>query len=236
MAMIAEALPIIQYRNDTVGNSHHVSLPRAKTCPGRSHLCDELCYGKKGCCAQPHSVASYERFYKATLREDFADCMIAQLARKRAGIFRIHAVGDFYSAAYINKWRKIVQASPHIKFWTYTRSWRIPWLYRHLRQLAALPNMSMFWSTDAETHARNGAPPHVPYVRVAHLRSSDDETIPWYADVVWCDHRGVVWPEPYLRSCPQGLVEGCNCRDCQWCVQKSMSRRDRLALGTVPAT
>jgi len=62
--------------------------------------------------------------------------------------FRIHVGGDFYSVDYIHAWRRICTAFPHVKFWTYTRSWVAPELRVPMEALRDLVNVNCFASTD----------------------------------------------------------------------------------------
>lgn len=48
--------------------------------------------------------------------------IIAQIKADRIRIFRIHASGDFFSAAYIDAWREIATACPDTVFWSYTKN------------------------------------------------------------------------------------------------------------------
>lgn len=61
-------------------------------------------------------------------------------------IFRIHWDGDFFSVDYAAAWRKVIQANPRIKFWTYTRSFGEP--VNVVPTLAGLPNLKLYLSVD----------------------------------------------------------------------------------------
>ena len=62
--------------------------------------------------------------------------------------FRLHVVGDFYSLAYIEKWRLIIKSCPDIQFYGYTRSWRDPELLPALEELRRFPNVQLHASLD----------------------------------------------------------------------------------------
>ncbi len=55
---------------------------------------------------------------------------------------------------YVRQWIKIAKKLPHIKFYTYTRSWRIPELVPALIEFASLPNTTLYLSVD------KAMPPH----------------------------------------------------------------------------
>jgi len=241
---------LFQLGSQRTGRVLYINLPcgRCGTCIGATDYCDGrtldsqgrprfTCNGKRGRSAGADAVAYAERVLAATKQSDFATRAIDELYRRNAEHVRIHNRGDFYSVTYVRAWIKIAAACPHILFWTYTRSWRIAKMMPSLSQFAELSNVSLFWSTDKDTHAEHGAPPQLPCVRVAHLRSFANEQIPDYVDLVWRDKRGKVQPAPGLHACPQG-IRGSNkpgdkimtrvtCDTCLWCVKRTPSRRDR---------
>jgi hypothetical protein len=151
------------------------------------------------------------------------------LAYESYKVLRIHVAGDFYSLAYLLRWIQIATSLPNVNFWVYTKAWRGSYMLDALVQLAALPNVSLFFSTDLETYQVDGPPPYIPNVRIAHLRRSSKEIIPPEVDLVWTDRRGVITPEIGLRACPQGtgnLMLKTTCDKCRWCITKAISRRD----------
>jgi len=85
------------------------------------------------------------------LKDDFAAVLSADIKNSQLKVVRIHSAGDFYSNKYILDWVKIVRSNPDVAFYAYTRSWRLPGLLPDLEKLRRLPNMQLWWSTDAET-------------------------------------------------------------------------------------
>ena len=65
--------------------------------------------------------------------------------------FRMHVSGDMLSAEYIHKWIEICANRPDVTFYTYTRSWTIPELWKAIRILADLPNVNVNLSCDKDT-------------------------------------------------------------------------------------
>lgn len=218
---------------------------RNGTCIGATRLCDGFSYDKLG---RPRYVCSAKRvpwpgarkkwhwIFQCTKSPAFVSDALWELRQGAPSLVRVHPFGDFYSADYAEKWLEIVRRRRQIRFWAYTRSWRVPSILPALSALSREPNFSLFWSTDAETHQKNGPPPKVKYVRVAHLRSSNNEVIPEYVDLIWKDKRGTVHPEPSLTACPQGirshlpkqvLPTVLTCTECGRCLIRRLSRRDR---------
>ena len=95
--------------------------------------------------------------------------MTAEIRSSGVLVLRIHVAGDFYDAEYVRQWSAIVKRSPRVRFYGYTRSWRIASIATALAELAAFSAMRLWYSVDDET----GVPPYVPAsVRLAYLQST----------------------------------------------------------------
>ena len=138
--------------NAKLGPIANFSLPSIETCPGRTSLCERICYGGKIDDRFPSSLAAYERNLDNVLSVDWDLQMLRWLARNQPRSFRIHVDGDFFSVAYIQDWVAIAQANPGTVFLAYTRSWRIAPLRRALEHLRSLDNVRLFASADSEAH------------------------------------------------------------------------------------
>lgn len=88
------------------------------------------------------------RNWAASGRPQFTKIMTEELRAFRTEAFRFHVVGDFYDVEYIQKWIDIVSRFPDIKFFGYTKSWRVPELAPSLDVFRGLPNVQLFASTD----------------------------------------------------------------------------------------
>ena len=128
------------------------SLPVISSCPGATEWCKRFCYAQDGWYRRAllkrirrenAEVAAEPAQFVADMRHD--------LAKARPKFFRIHDSGDFFSVEYIFAWMQVVHDHPDIKFWTYTRSWRVPELLPALEQLRRLPNLQLFASVDPES-------------------------------------------------------------------------------------
>ena len=86
-------------------------------CPG--------CYGETGFYKMANVKRSLDMNTElATKHLDFwKRAIMAQCETLTAGTeIRIHAVGDFFSAEYVQAWREIIKAFPELIFWTYTKT------------------------------------------------------------------------------------------------------------------
>lgn len=119
-----------------------LSLPPPTTCPGAG-ICLLFCYYFKVLKGLAGVVlAALNSNFKASLRDDFVDRMVAKLQKmEKIVAVRVHDGGDFYCQAYINKWVKIAKRLPWLKFFAYTKS-----LHLNLAPLEALPNFTLIRS------------------------------------------------------------------------------------------
>jgi len=109
--------------------------------------------------------------------------MAGDIASARARVVRIHASGDFHTAEYARAWVEVAGRCPGVRFYAYTRGWRVPAIRRELKKLAARPNVELWYSEDRET----GRSPRDPRVRVAYMLEGPEGEgeIPPDADLVF---------------------------------------------------
>lgn len=149
--------------------------------------------------------------------ESFADRMVDEVFRKGCIVVRVHVSGDFGTPAYTRKWVEIVSRSPQTVFFGYTRSWRVAKIEPVLRELAALPNMRLWYSADRQT----GWPENIPEaVRVAWMQ--DTEEVDARAALVFRVQRLRRKELPMaVTMCPyeteQGRHVGITCGSCKIC-------------------
>jgi hypothetical protein len=96
-------------------------IPAGFTCP-YAGSCKAICYAQKGMFRFRSVQAAQARRFEATRREDFVAVMTAEITRRKVKRLRIHDSGDFYSAAYRDKWIAIAKACPEVHFYAYTKS------------------------------------------------------------------------------------------------------------------
>lgn len=84
--------------------------------------CVKFCYAQKGTYSWSNVKPAFERRYELTKTDNFIDLMNSEIKRKKVDFLRIHDSGDFYSKSYIQKWFKIANQNPKVKFYAYTKS------------------------------------------------------------------------------------------------------------------
>lgn len=169
----------------------------AAVCVGMTPTCRAHCYAARTECYRPKAARRYRQNLALSRRRDFARRAWAFLVAHAVRVVRIHTGGEFYSAAYARKWLAVARRARRVRFFTYTRAWRVPGLKPVIDELAALPNVRVWYSADRDT----GLPPDVPAgVRVAWLMTAGDDDPPAGADLVFRVAR--------LRRAPAAEVAG----------------------------
>ena len=206
--------------NAKLGTSiHHFDLPAVSTCPGRSEVCESVCYATRG---RFHTDQVRDRLrwcLRQSRRQDFTDRMVGEVRRKGALVVRVHVSGDFYDARYAGKWLSVFRRCRTATFYFYTRSWRVSEVVPVLEQMAGLENVRAWYSADVET----GLPDPLPEgVRVAWLQTEADD--PVEGDLVFRDRPVRETPLPRFglpmvcpSETPVGRRQGVNCGNCGHC-------------------
>lgn len=185
------------------------NLPAVRTCPGRTQLCERICYATSGFFQFPKIKQVHETAWANTRHPDFVALVNDEIRRRRSiKAVRIHAAGDFYSDEYIRRWHSIASSNPSTKFWAYTRSWRIPALRSDLERFASLSNVELFASIDTETKANNEQPP-------GWLRQADvvDNWVNTPTDTV---------------ECPNQKNDSITCAKCTYCFKPAGNRKTHV--------
>ncbi|MBA7692004.1 hypothetical protein ES703_100560 [subsurface metagenome] len=189
--------------NSKLGVLPSFSLPVLKTCPGKTEFCSRLCYGLRGRFTHQRIKEIYENNLKASKQPDFVERIVRGILKTKAGVFRLHVVGDFYSVEYVERWLEIAERLPDVKFFGSTRSWRTPGLRDTVVRFRDLPNV--------------------------YLRASIDPT---HLDKPSCSW-GVWSVEGEGDPCPHDFGLGKHCITCQKCWQtKDSDIRLRLKWAT----
>lgn len=124
------------------------NMPCVKTCPGASDWCMRYCYN-----AAYNNMYEWEgnfRKYSSDsggLRRELTD-QLKELCSSKSIAVRLHSSGDFFSNNYIDFWIKIMKETPNIRYWSYTRSWRVEELSDKIAELHSIPNLSLYYSWD----------------------------------------------------------------------------------------
>jgi hypothetical protein len=150
---------------------------------------------------------------------------LRELRFRRPPVVRLHASGDVFSVAYARALLFLMHALPDTRFLLYSRSWRVPRLRPWLDRMAALPNVSVWFSVDGTTGLPRSWPERV---RLAWLALDEVEQAPWAcADDIRRCHL-VFLDQPLRRSglttfagvpvCPQEYTDNLTCETCRRCL------------------
>lgn len=207
------------------------SIPARQTCPGRSQLCEKLCYAERGHFLRPTNARRFARLLTLSRHKRFITRMTDEIQQRRAGIVRIHVAGDFYDAAYVRRWLAIARRCPEVRFLAYTRSWRVPRIRRALADLAAEANVRLWYSCDRET----GVPATFPArVRLAWMACDDDDVPPSGTGMVFRVQRKTVRKQlGSVQVCPpENGITRTDCQRCGMCYvdHKSPTSGQRVPL------
>lgn len=159
------------------------SIPSGgKECVGLSKVCREVCYARRTEQYRPKAAARYRRNLALSKTKGFVRRVRAFLIAHHVRVVRIHTGGEFASSRYVRKWRRIIARSPRVKFFSYSRAWRVPAVRLELERLAELPNLQLWYSADRET----GLPSNVPErIRLAWLMVDKDDLPPGRVDLIF---------------------------------------------------
>ena len=108
--------------------------------------------------------------------------MRAFLVAHAVAVVRVHVGGDFYSRAYARKWLRVMRRSPRVRFFFYTRSWRVCAIKAVIDRMARLPNCEVWYSADRDTGVPSDVPPGV---RVAWLSVAENDSPPARIDLAF---------------------------------------------------
>ena len=131
------------------------SLEAGQTCPGSYKLDGTLvdacsgCYAKAGNYRFSNVKAPRQHNRQDWKRDDWEQDMIQELDNDR--YFRWFDSGDIYHPKLAEKIYNICQATPWVKHWIPTRSYKIPKIKAILEQLNELPNVVVRYSSDSIT-------------------------------------------------------------------------------------
>ena len=137
-------------------------IPAGITCPGKTSICEKVCYAGK--LEKIYSgvrnvlVSNYQQLLyadylygwrgMADLLIDMMQEFVAECDKRGADkFFRIHWDGDFWSVDYAIAWQQVIMAFPDVQFWAYTRSFGdidvVP-------ILSDIDNLTLYLSVDDE--------------------------------------------------------------------------------------
>ena len=164
---------------------------------GTAGVCVRHCYAVRTEQYRHRAAARYEKNLALTRRRDFGVRVRAFLTLHGVRVVRIHTGGEFYSAEYAAKWLEVVRRRHRVRFYTYTRAWRIPAIRLVLDEMAKEPNGRLWYSCDRDTGVPAERPPEV---RIAWLMTGADDPPPPEADLVF--------RVQHLRRVPLAVIGG----------------------------
>lgn len=147
-------------------------LPAHVSCPGKTAVCESICYAFK----LERAYTNVSKLLKHNwdllqecgdnvkaisslldvLIEDYIEAheRVEKLRKTEyPKVFRIHWDGDFYSVAYAKAWSKTIRNYPDIQFWAYTRSFQAP--VNVVPYLKEIDNLSLYLSVDSENESKS---------------------------------------------------------------------------------
>jgi len=176
---------LISKGNGKLGKMMIFSIPAGDSCPGKSQVCFDACYARKNYFALKAAKSAYKQNWQTADTNEFVSLMVNEIKRRPEKLFRIHSAGDFYSPEYVKKWIQIAEACPDVKFYAYTRSWRVKPILKQLLQFRRLTNVRLWFSIDKET----GLPKRkYKRIRLAYMQVGTDDVPKSSCDLVFRDY------------------------------------------------
>ena len=233
----------VQPKNQKLGNIWNISLPAVETCGGLSAACagpDGKCYVLKIYKRRPTVLKAHQNTYIGVLDALEANDDFELPTKIHDGdVFRLHVAGDFFAPVYVYAWIKLMNANPHVQFFAYTRSWRMPDMVESLQELANLPNMTLLLSVDRDT----GYPDPIEWAgyRTAFMMVDDNDAPLVQPDthVVFRDNRFAVLKRVNGNLvCPtENGITKTTCEKCKWCFKENPNKTaliyDNLYAGAI---
>jgi hypothetical protein len=221
---MARVINLLTRGNTKLGESIHAwSIPAVDTCPGRTRLCESVCYATAGRFRTYRVQELLQENLDASLQKDFESRLVKEIIRRGVSVLRVHVSGDFYDPSYAMKWVRVARRSKRTKLYAYTRCWRLEEYREVLSEMASLRNFHLWFSVDRESGLPETTPPRV---RLAFLQTEEADD-PGDVDLVF--------RTPALRStrvrriglslvCPteQGASESGDrsCTSCRRCFSR----------------
>lgn len=112
--------------------------PHGGTCPGATPECLSICYAFR-----------IDGIVRQVYEQNSQTALLPRPLPEGTKYVRIHVSGDFDTIQYIEEWISLAEQNPAVRFWAYSRSWRVPELLPALERLRALPNVQIFASMDS---------------------------------------------------------------------------------------
>jgi hypothetical protein len=224
-------LPTPNGKRSAIANTFGLPSGKQYSCPGATSVCEKICYAGKLERIFP-SVRDTLLHNWNTIKDADHDTMVSLLddmitafeleckARDAKQLFRIHWDGDFFSDTYAYAWRNVIDRHKDTQFWVYTR------VESAARILADIPNLSLYFSTDAENKYIGEDLRAEGIAKIAYLSETfadaKDDMLRMTGKV------GAKCPEN-LGSIPLITTEGSACATCRLCIDGKADIRFAIA-------
>jgi len=202
-------------KRSAIANTFGLPSGKQYSCPYATSICEKICYAgkleKMYTSVREVLLHNWNALRNANKYDMWAmlDTMLIEFKTEcdTKGIeklFRIHWDGDFFNADYTWAWKIAIENNPDIQFWVYTRN---PDAARALRNI---PNLSLYYSADAENweFAPQG-------VKIAYLGDTFD--LAKQAMLAMTGKPAAACPEQ-LKRIPLISEKGGACAVCRLCI------------------
>jgi hypothetical protein len=230
---------LLQPGNTKLGpNVWTYSQPQVDTCPGRSQLCEKVCYAHRPARMYKGVAGGWQARLDAYTQypTHWVKQMMDELWQLPASsVVRLHVSGDFHTRQYAEDWYFLMQRRASTRFWVITRSWVIPEIRETLIWMSARRNVAMWWSVDETLDTEDLGVEVPPTVKLAYMQSGPDDGPGHLTDdcgVVFRVSHGrrtdVQYKVDGVLVCPieNGDPRGKNltCSTCKWCYSTAGSK------------
>lgn len=174
------------------------NLPVVITCPSASQWCLRHCYNAD-LRTDKYPINEWNKNLQFYINDkDKLESILLNILQEEnvTKAVRIHSSGDFFENEYVNFWKRIIEKTPEVRYWAYTRSWTGKSLLNTLEELKRLKNIQLFASWD---------------------KSMPNPPKDWRKSIVYNQNEivantGIICPEQ------SGLSP--NCATCNYCIAK----------------
>ena len=202
-------------KRSAIANTFGLPSGKQYSCPNATSICEKICYAgkleKMYTSVRAVLLHNWNALHNANRYDMWAmlDTMILDYkndcdTKGVDKLFRIHWDGDFFNTDYTWAWKVVIENHPDIQFWVYTRN---PDAARALRNI---PNLSLYYSADAENweFAPQG-------VKIAYLGDTFD--LAKQAMLAMTGKPAAACPEQ-LKRIPLISEKGGACAVCRLCI------------------
>lgn len=179
------------------------------TCPGATAECQAICYA-----ARPVTEMGmvFAMWWKNSTTETVPESLPPD-----AKIVRIHVSGDFTSPEYVRGWITLAADHPHVRFFSYTRSWRVATLLPWLEQLRTLKNVQLFASMDRSTEDYPSEGWRIAWIEGDDRILSDNVRRDRNHETLNRTFDGYM-ARGWSYTCPEETKHKPNCQACRYCI------------------